>query len=290
MKKGRTSMKIRRGFTLIELLVVIAIIAILAAILFPVFAQARTKARQTSDLSNIKQITLAILMYVQDYDELMPTAGNYADAAQTEYYPWYPLMVPYIKNVQVFVSPQYAYQWDSNVAPSNSWYWPPLLQSGLAWQTADGVAHIKISYGANNTDQWGWLNTCGGVLGGWTDGSNGNGHHGPMAPNWEPSPLASIDLPADEILLINAKYPDLWAASDHDFLVNGQQPCGFSPVGYFTWTSTDPNVIGAFNGWNNIGWVDGHAKAKRMFTTCPHEWTDPDDAQYDPLSSCRVQQ
>ena len=59
------------GFTLIELLVVIAIIAILAAILFPVFARAREKARQTSCLSNVKQITLGIRMYAMDYDETM---------------------------------------------------------------------------------------------------------------------------------------------------------------------------------------------------------------------------
>ena len=62
----------RSGFTLIELLVVIAIIAILAAILFPVFAQAREKARQTSCLSNSKQLGLGLLMYVQDYDETWP--------------------------------------------------------------------------------------------------------------------------------------------------------------------------------------------------------------------------
>lgn len=61
----------RKGFTLIELLVVIAIIAILAAILFPVFAQAREKARQTSCLSNTKQIATSILMYAQDYDETL---------------------------------------------------------------------------------------------------------------------------------------------------------------------------------------------------------------------------
>src|SRR5438552_4097577 len=68
----------RRGFTLIELLVVIAIIAILAAILFPVFAQAREKARQISCVSNQKQIGTATMMYIQDYDELFPTAVPYS--------------------------------------------------------------------------------------------------------------------------------------------------------------------------------------------------------------------
>ena len=63
----------KRGFTLIELLVVIGIIAILAAILFPVFAQAREKARQATCLSNLKQIGTALMMYTQDYDEILPT-------------------------------------------------------------------------------------------------------------------------------------------------------------------------------------------------------------------------
>ena len=68
----------RRGFTLIELLVVIAIIAILAAILFPVFARAREKARQSSCLSNLKQLGLGMLMYVQDYDERFPNGVQIA--------------------------------------------------------------------------------------------------------------------------------------------------------------------------------------------------------------------
>src|ERR1041384_1856017 len=67
-----------RGFTLIELLVVIAIIAILAAILFPVFAQARDKARQTACLSKTKQLGTAFVMYVQDYDEVFPMGWGYA--------------------------------------------------------------------------------------------------------------------------------------------------------------------------------------------------------------------
>src|SRR5690349_3905542 len=80
----RRSSRVRRGFTLIELLVVIAIIAILAAILFPVFAQAREKARQSSCLSNMKQIGSALLMYVQDYDEVWPPSYYYRDPSKTD--------------------------------------------------------------------------------------------------------------------------------------------------------------------------------------------------------------
>ncbi|MHB8996901.1 MAG: prepilin-type N-terminal cleavage/methylation domain-containing protein [Armatimonadota bacterium] len=82
----------RRGFTLIELLVVIAIIAILAAILFPVFAKARAKARQAMCLSNMRQLTTAILSYAQDYDERLTMSMSY-NPSQTG---WWYLVKPYI--------------------------------------------------------------------------------------------------------------------------------------------------------------------------------------------------
>ncbi|MCE5241450.1 DUF1559 domain-containing protein [bacterium] len=93
----------RPGFTLIELLVVIAIIAILAAILFPVFAKAREKARQSSCSSNLKQLALSVLQYVQDYDETFPVWFR----TQYPNSPDHPTVVvyPYIKNAQVYVCP-----------------------------------------------------------------------------------------------------------------------------------------------------------------------------------------
>ena len=95
------------GFTLIELLVVIAIIAILAAILFPVFSRARAKARQTACLSNIKQLTLAIDMYAQDNDETLPPSRQWSGAIPSGANPliWPAYIAPYIKNTQIFECP-----------------------------------------------------------------------------------------------------------------------------------------------------------------------------------------
>ena len=115
----------KRGFTLIELLVVIAIIAILAAILFPVFARAREKARQSSCLNNVKQLTLAFMMYAQDYDEYIRSA--YIPMPDSHYWPWMFGVEPYVKNDHVYA------------CPSESW--------AVTWGHKSPAA--RLSYGMN---------------------------------------------------------------------------------------------------------------------------------------------
>lgn len=117
--KVRAAQSIKSGFTLIELLIVIAIIALLAAILFPVFARARENARRASCASNLKQIGLGIMQYAQDYDEVMVpsymdgtcancyTNGGYSYGTDPSYgnYRWMDLIYPYVKSEAIFNCP-----------------------------------------------------------------------------------------------------------------------------------------------------------------------------------------
>ena len=118
----------KSAFTLIELLVVIAIIAILAAILFPVFARARENARRASCQSNLKQIGLGIIQYIQDYDEKYPSANisgglaSYIPPGQSTYDGyfgygfWRASIQPYVKNTQIFQCPS-----STKTAPGINW-------------------------------------------------------------------------------------------------------------------------------------------------------------------------
>ena len=138
----RRSLPAYAGFTLIELLVVIAIIAILAAILFPVFAQAREKARQTTCLSNEKQIALGVMMYVQDFDEAFPRLEYTQGTVRQGYAPltWDVAVGPYIKNGTQTVT------WATT---DNS---PALITSGGMWLCpSQPQADAHRSYAGNDT-------------------------------------------------------------------------------------------------------------------------------------------
>ncbi len=140
----------RRGFTLIELLVVIAIIAILASILFPVFARAREKARQASCLSNLKQLGLAVTMYVSDNDEcypLSPWAGNQTgwvwwngDLTAPSFNGANGTVGPYVKNKQVFICPS------DTVGKQNGCSYS--MNSYLCWSGSTVMSDGSIPYPA----------------------------------------------------------------------------------------------------------------------------------------------
>jgi len=125
----------KKGFTLIELLVVIAIIAILAAILFPVFARARENARRASCQSNLKQIALGVFMYDQDYDEKLPLVnGDPNSATSGNPYGWADALQPYLKSTQIFQCPSESQGPSSGpTVPGYSDYW----MNSLASSTAD---------------------------------------------------------------------------------------------------------------------------------------------------------
>jgi prepilin-type N-terminal cleavage/methylation domain-containing protein/prepilin-type processing-associated H-X9-DG protein len=171
----------RRGFTLIELLVVIAIIAILAAILFPVFAQAREKARQITCTSNLKQIGLGIMMYQQDYDETYPF-NDWINGAVPIEEQWYNAIGPYVKNGQ-------SYSYDA-------------AYNGLGgvWSCPDEPLAQPQNYGINNE-----LAPDGSGV--WPAGSEGRNFG-------QPATLAQVVSPSDEIIVVekgmndgNASWP-----------------------------------------------------------------------------------
>ena len=171
------------GFTLIELLVVIAIIAILAAILFPVFAKAREKARQSSCSSNTKQMATAFMSYLQDYDEKFPLAGyaitgfsipgagGSADGSNVNMWRFY--IMPYVKNYQILLCPSSAWNGDPTY-PGNQMlrqYGYNGNVSGVAQAQCQATASLVIA-----GDSMHWIGSgCGGYSFAWAPPQGGPG-------------------------------------------------------------------------------------------------------------------
>lgn len=143
-----------KGFTLIELLVVIAIIAILAAILFPVFAQARAAARKASCQSNLRQLGMGVLMYTQDYDEKYPFwswgqswGGGSGPISITSI--WYNAIYPYVKNTGLYACPSDTNSW-GQVNTDCYWWGIPAAQRAVEAPNFEN-SRVILSYGISET-------------------------------------------------------------------------------------------------------------------------------------------
>ncbi|WP_309718584.1 DUF1559 domain-containing protein [Armatimonas sp.] len=223
-----------RNFTLIELLVVIAIIAILAAILFPVFAQARAKARGAACLSNVKQIGTSMMMYVQDYDETTPSGRGGG-------WEWWTELMPYIKNLDVLNCPD-----RTNGGPRTQG-----SAAGVANGCVGGVfTQSRLAgYGYN----WGPINYRGGGLMGRSTpigaGFCGSGSPAPGNHHLGTS-IASIDSPAE-----------MFAYGDTYDTPRATVGIGFAMDGAGTMNRNSQMRHGA---QYNMGFMDGHAKNVKM--------------------------
>jgi prepilin-type N-terminal cleavage/methylation domain-containing protein/prepilin-type processing-associated H-X9-DG protein len=261
-----------RAFTLIELLVVIAIIAVLAAILFPVFAQAREKARAAACLSNLKQIGQAGVMYSQDYDSWTPpfrydTVGT--SRCQLRW--WQDLIQPYVKSYQVLR------------CPSANWQWNGMRPQGKCGDGLVAPNPLVSGYAVNTMAQWD-------ITKSW-QGKDASGsatmHHGYRRPfdviqpgnNWASVSDAEVEDPAGTIWIVDGIAPEIWRESYTDY-------CSTSPIAPGSQNRCnkgDVDVVSdRHSGGFNAVYGDGHGKWKKYGSTQPCDWSIQKDPCFTP--------
>jgi len=244
----------KRGFTLIELLVVIAIIAILAAILFPVFAQAREKARQTTCLSNTKQIGLGIMQYLQDFDEFFPMSQYGGGNTNIPQMLWTGMIYPYVKSGRVET------HW---MNPNFRWY--PGVE-GIFSCPSYPAPQQNGQYGVHYDVFPDFWNCC-------APGSQMDARH-------RATSIAAIDTPADKVMMIETGVNDAtwgwpyfgtwqwdWADSvgnprgaTDNARIALERDCDYTPSGNGTWAGCGMLPRYRHNRVANTAFFDGHAK------------------------------
>ncbi len=222
----------RRGFTLIELLVVIAIIAILAAILFPVFARAREKARQASCASNLKQLGLAAMMYVQDYDERFPRFYHYY-GSDARAYGYYDCLFPYVKNLQIYICP--------SAEPFNGGYRSDFPPGEGPYRQTMRSTYAAVRSGRAIPDP-------------------------PMRNSNDTVKLAQVERPAETILLFECATHSPLQVSSYGFDWDG------NPVGDMTSDGRVGHLHYRHNEMMNVAYCDGHVKnTGRIMSLAPFD-------------------